>query len=151
MRLSDSAKHWIAAIAWAGLISILSTEAFSSENTSRILVPLLRWVFPHATAATILLMQTFIRKLAHVTEYLIFSILLLRVVRRKERGWTLRWAIWAVVIAAGYASLDEFHQVFVPGRHASPWDASLDTLGAAAAQVALWLRYLRRGNEFGGS
>ena len=147
MRLSASAKNWIVAIAWAGLIFILSTEAFSSENTSRIIVPVLRWLFPHAAAATITLMHAFIRKMAHVTEYFVFSIFLLHLVRRKERGWNLHWAIWVVVIAAGYACLDEFHQVFVPGRHASPWDASLDTAGAAAAQIALWLWYLQRRNE----
>jgi VanZ family protein len=51
-----------------------------------------------------------------------------------------------VVIVLGYAALDEFHQVFVPSRHASPWDALLDTTGAAAAQVVLWLWYLPRRN-----
>jgi VanZ family protein len=59
--------------------------------------------------------------------------------RGEDRGWKLRWAIWAVVIAAGYASFDEFHQSLVPSRTASPWDALLDTLGASAAQVSLWL------------
>jgi len=55
----------------------------------------------------------------------------------------------AVIIAAGYASLDEFHQSFVASRTASPWDALLDTTGAAAAQVVLWLWHLRKGNVTG--
>ena len=95
-------------------------------------------------------MHLFIRKMAHFTEYFIFSMFLFHGVRGKDRGWKLRWAIWAVVIAAGYASLDEFHQVFVPSRHASPWDALLDTTGAAVAQVVLWLWYSPKANGTGG-
>jgi VanZ family protein len=50
----------------------------------------------------------------------------------------LSWAVLALVIAAGYSALDEFHQSFVPSRTASPWDSLLDTFGAAAAQVVMW-------------
>ena len=80
-----------------------------------------------------------IRKSAHLTEYFIFSLFFCTALRGKERGWTLRWAIWAIAIAAGYAALDEFHQSFVPSRTASPWDSLLDTVGASAAQIVLWL------------
>jgi VanZ family protein len=139
-------KNWLQAAAWACLISTFSTDPFSSQHTSAYLIPLLHWLFPHAAAGTLELMHTVIRKMAHLTEYFIFSILLLRGLRGKDRGWQLRWAVWAVVIAAGYASIDEFHQVFVPSRHASPWDALLDTAGASVAQVVLWLWYLPKGD-----
>jgi len=137
-------KNWLPAIAWACLISWLSTDAFSSEHTSAILIPALHWLFPHASAVTLELMQGIIRKMAHFTEYFIFSILLMHGLRGKDRGWKLRWAIWAVVIAAGYASFDEFHQSFVPSRTASPWDALLDTAGASAAQIFPWLWHVSR-------
>ena len=47
------------------------------------------------------------------------------------------------MIVAGYASLDEFHQSFVPGRTPAVTDVLLDTTGGAAAQaiaglVLLW-------------
>lgn len=132
-------KSWLPAIAWACLISTFSTDVFSSEQTSRFVIPALHWIFPHASAETLGLIHFAIRKSAHLTEYFIFSILLLHGLRGKERGWTLRWAIWAVAIAAGYAALDEFHQSFVPSRTASPWDSLLDTVGASAAQIVLWL------------
>jgi VanZ family protein len=137
-------KNWLAAIAWACLISSLSTDAFSSEHTSRFIIPVLHWMFPHASAETLGLMHAVIRKSAHITEYFIFSFFLMHGVRGNDRGWTLRWAIWAVIIAAGYAGLDECHQSFVPSRTASPWDALLDTAGASVAQVVLWLWYLQR-------
>ena len=145
MRLWAAVKNWLPAIAWAGVISSLSTDIFSSEHTSRFIIPLLRWLFPHWSNDTLELMHGIIRKSAHVTEYFIFSIFLLRAIRGKNREWTLRWAVWAVVIAAGYAALDEFHQSFVPSRTASPWDALIDTVGASAAQAVLWLWHSRRG------
>ena len=89
-------------------------------------------------------MHFFIRKSAHFTEYFVFSLLLFRALKEKDQRWRLRWAIWALAIAAGYSALDEFHQSFVPSRTASPWDSLLDTTGAAAAQLALglwaWIR-----------
>jgi VanZ family protein len=145
VRLWAAAKNWLPAIAWAGVISSLSTDPFSSEHTSRFIIPVLRWLFPHWSNDTLELMHGIIRKSAHVTEYFIFSIFLLRALRGKNRDWTLRWAVWAVVIAAGYAALDEFHQSFVPSRTASPWDALIDTVGASAAQAVLWLWHSRRG------
>ena len=139
MPLSTQVKNWLQPVAWACVISILSTDEFSSEHTSRFILPVLRWLFPRADTHTLELMHLVIRKMAHLTEYFIFSILLFYGVRGKDRGWKLRWAIWAVVIAGGYAALDEFHQVFVPSRHASPWDALIDSAGATAGQACLWL------------
>jgi VanZ family protein len=142
-------KFWLPAIAWACLISGLSTDAFSSNHTSVVIIPVLRWLFSHASAETIDLIHEIIRKMAHLTEYFIFSIFLVRGLRGKNLGWTLRWAIWAIVIAAGYAALDEFHQSFVPSRTASPWDAMLDTVGASVAQVVWWLWNLQKAKVTG--
>jgi VanZ family protein len=137
-------KNWLPAIAWACVISFLSTDVFSSDHTSRFIIPVLHLLIPQASAETLELMHAIIRKTAHLTEYFIFSILLMRALRGQERGWRLRWAIWAVVLAAGYASFDEFHQSFVPSRTASPWDSLLDTVGASVAQVVLWLWYMQK-------
>jgi VanZ family protein len=131
-------KQWLPAIAWAILISWASTDTFSAAHTSLIFLPVLHWLFPHASAETIERMHFFIRKSAHFTEYFVFSCLLWRSVRGEHRGWQFRWAIAALAIAAGYSALDEFHQSFVPSRTASPWDSLLDTTGAAAAQIVVW-------------
>jgi len=138
MRRWGRLRDWLPAIIWAGVISTLSTDTFSAEHTGAFLIPLLRWLFPHASDPTILLMHTLIRKCAHFVEYFVFSVLLTRGLQGGERGWKLRWAIWALAIAAGYAALDEFHQSFVASRTASPWDALLDTTGATVAQIVLW-------------
>ncbi|MBZ5699214.1 MAG: VanZ family protein [Acidobacteriia bacterium] len=132
-------KLWLPAIGWAGVISWASTDAFSATHTSGFILPILHWLFPHASAETLDWLHLCIRKAGHFAEYFVFSLFLLRALRGEHRGWQLRWAIAALAIAAGYSVLDEFHQSFVLSRAASPWDSLIDTSGAATAQVALWL------------
>ena len=55
-----------------------------------------------------------------------------------ERGWRSLGAMCLLV--AAYAATDEFHQAFVPGRHADPWDWVVDVAGAG---LALWLLHRR--------
>jgi VanZ family protein len=151
MELWPRLENWLPAIVWACVISSLSTDTFSSEHTSVFIIPVLHWMFPHASAETLELMHAFIRKTAHLTEYFMLSIFLMNGLmhglRGKDRSWRLHWAIWAVAIAAGYAALDEFHQSFVPSRGPSAWDVLLDTTGAAVAQIVLWLWQLSRMRE----
>jgi VanZ family protein len=147
VRHSTRVKYWIPAIVWACVISALSTDSFSSEHTSAFIIPALRFLIPHASAETLELMHGVIRKMAHLTEYFILSIFLIHGLRGTDRGWKLKWVIWAIIIAAGYASFDEFHQSFVPSRTSSPWDALLDTTGASFAQVVLWLWNLKKGRS----
>jgi VanZ family protein len=121
------------------VISYASTDAFSASHTSVIILPVLHWLFPFASAETLERAHFFIRKSAHFSEYFIFSLFLMRGMCGNDQGWKLRWAICALAIAAGYSGLDEYHQSFVASRTASPWDSLLDTTGAAAAQIVLWL------------
>lgn len=147
-------KRWWPAIVCAIAISGFSTSAFTSENTSRFIIPVLRFLLPRASADTLAFLHHIIRKCAHFTEYFIFSLLVLRGFRAGEKGTRLRWAVLTILIVAGYASLDEFHQSFVPGRTAAVTDVLIDTTGGATAQFAAWLwmflgkaREKRRQNE----
>jgi VanZ family protein len=145
--VSQRLKYWLPSIAWAALISWASTDMFSASHTSRFILPLLHWLFPHAGPETLERLHFLIRKSAHFTEYFVFSFLLLRAVRGKYRGWRIRWALAALTIAAGYSAFDEFHQWFVPSRTASPWDSLLDTTGAATAQFVLWIWFRLHGRS----
>ncbi|HYL09167.1 MAG TPA: VanZ family protein [Candidatus Acidoferrales bacterium] len=132
-------RQWGPVLCWAALIYVLSTEHFSSAATSRIIEPLLRWLFSSASRRTIRFIHYLIRKAAHVTEYFIFSLMLFRAFRGKERGWRLSWMVETMALAAFYAGFDEMHQAFVPGREARLSDSLLDTAGAALGQAVLWL------------
>ncbi len=132
-------QRWWPALLWAIVISTFSTGVFTSENTSRIIIPILRWFFPHASQETLFLIHHFIRKTGHVTEYFILSLLILRGLRAGKQGVHLGWALAAIAIVGCYAALDEFHQSFVPGRTAAVSDVLLDTAGGIAAQVMVAL------------
>ena len=64
--------------------------------------------------------DTVLRKCAHATEYAILALLLYRALGRE---------LPAFLIGFGYAITDELHQAFVRGRHASPFDVSMDAAG----------------------
>ncbi len=128
-------RYWWPAIAWAGAIYFFSTEAFGGEYTSRFIIPFLRWLLPQADLESLGRLHLLVRKSAHFVNYFVFSLLVLRGLRGGARGWRWRWALWALLIAAGYAALDEFHQSFVPGRGGAAKDVLLDSAGAIVAQI----------------
>ena len=130
-------------VVWAAVIFTFSTDTFSSERTQGIVTGILRVIFPHAAESTLILLHDIIRKCTHVAEYFVFGVLLFRAIRMPADGWRWGWAFLAILIAALYASSDEIHQIFVPSRGASFWDALLDIGGASVAQFAVWV--LNRG------
>jgi VanZ family protein len=129
-------RYWWPAIVWAGAIFFFSTRVFGGESTSRFIIPFLRWLLPSAEMPTLWQLHFLIRKSAHVANYFVFSWLVLSGLRGEAIGWRWSWAAWALLVAAGYAALDEFHQSFVPGRGAAAQDVLLDSAGAAMAQLA---------------
>ena len=135
-------KRWWPALIWAVAISLFSTGTFTSENTGRIIIPVLHWLFPHAADATLFQTHHYIRKCAHFTEYFILSLLVLRAIRAGRPGTRFAWALLVVAIVICYASLDEFHQRFVPGRTAAAGDVLIDTSGGIAAQLLVALGVL---------
>jgi VanZ family protein len=131
-------RAWWPALLWAGFIFFMSTDLFSAEHTGGIVEPLLHWLMPHLSHHQIARIHHIIRKSAHFTEYFIFCVLLFRAVRGARIGWRWTWGLTALIIAAGYACLDEIHQAFVASRTATPWDSLLDSIGAFFAYLALF-------------
>src|SRR6516225_8985520 len=137
---------WWPALAWAVAISLFSTDTFSSAHTSRLIEPLLRWLFPSLSSASLELAHHLVRKGAHFAEYFVFGLLLYRGFRashRDSRAWHWSWAIIAWLLAACYSALDEVHQIFVPSRGPSAWDSVLDSTAAFCALVFLFFLYRR--------
>ncbi len=139
-------RNWIPAILVAILIWVFSTHYFSGEQTARVIIPLLHWLFPAATPRMLHLMHVGIRKMAHVTEFGLFSITIFHGIRGGRFGWRFSWALATLVIAVTYAGLDEWHQSFVPLREARVRDAAIDALGAVLAQTLVWFYAKWRSN-----
>src|SRR4029453_2738635 len=127
----DRLRVWLPVIAWAALISILSSALFSGEHTSGVILPLLQALFPAARPERLLAMHTGIRKAAHLTEYLILALLLVRALRTEGlRGGAPPPP--GALAGLPSAPLDETHQAFVPSRTASPGDVAVDAIGVLA-------------------
>ena len=131
-------KYWIPAVCVAALISTFSIHYFSSEQTARFIIPLLHQLFPALSAHTLSRMHTAIRKLAHVTEFGVFSVTVFHGVRAERSGWKFPWAVITLLVAVSYAGLDEWHQSYVPLREARTRDVLIDSFGALLAQVLVW-------------
>jgi len=114
---------WLPVVVWIGVLFFLSTSVFSAANTSRIIVPILHWIAPAASAASVEFIHGLIRKSAHFTNYGILFWLLIR-------GPMAGRPYTALGLCVLYAMLDEGHQIFVPGRTASLYDVALDSSGA---------------------
>jgi VanZ family protein len=137
-------RAWGPALVWAVVIFFLSTDTFSSEHTSLIVEPLLRWLFPAISQDSLDLVHHLVRKSAHFTEYFIFFLLIYRGFRRGRREWHWSWAFGAWFIAAAYSALDEIHQSFEVYRTASAWDSLLDSSGALVAFFVVFFVHLLR-------
>ena len=108
------ASRWLPVLVWAGVIFAFSS--IPSLNSG-----LGTWDYV-------------LRKGAHMTEYAILAVLLVRATRSY---------MWAFVLAVAYAGSDEFHQTFVRGRHGTPIDVGIDAVGALIGLV-LWRSKIRR-------
>lgn len=136
-------KAWIAAILWLVVIAIESTTYLSSHNTSRILYPIFHFLFG-MDWVRFEYWHFYMRKGGHVVGYAILSILLFRAWKAtwpcgRETHWILRWSAIALLGTAIVASLDEWHQSFIPSRTGRWQDVVLDTCAGLAAQIALFI------------
>jgi VanZ family protein len=80
--------------------------------------------------------DTVLRKFAHATEYAVLAALLFRALGRE---------LPSLLLGLAYAATDELHQELVRGRHASPFDVSMDAAGVAFGLLVihatrLWTR-----------
>jgi VanZ family protein len=141
--MSRPLKLWLPVLLWMGVIFVASSDSGNFEHSSRIIGPVLRWLFPAASTETIGQMHHFLRKAGHFTEYAILALLAMRALRlsKPDRSWILS-AVLALALSAAYAATDELHQSYVPGRTAAAGDVVIDIAGAvtALAVAALWRR-----------
>jgi VanZ family protein len=137
-------------VVWVGLIFFASTGNMSASNTSRIIRPLLLWLFPGITDASLLQAHFFVRKAAHFTEYAVLALLAARAfLTSSNEKLKRRWQAAAFALAAACALLDEYHQSFLPSRTGTIYDSLIDMSGGAAALalLALWRSYRDRRGE----
>lgn len=145
------AQAWLPAVLWMAVLFTVSTEVGSSRRTSRLLVPLLRWLAPNLPQSTLDQVQLGVRKAGHAVGYAILAGLVWagRRAGASAGPTTWRWADarFAFAVAVLYAGTDEWHQTFTATRQGTVADVLLDAVGAALGLGLLWLwsRWRRTG------
>ena len=125
------------------------TSGSLSFEISMFLVKLFSPLLPvSSTEATLIeyaeLLHLYVRKAAHMTEYFLLALSL----QLPLAAYLSRLSFWKTRIFLGFfctvlfAALDEFHQTFVPGRSGNVIDVCIDSTGALAASLCLYVIYL---------
>ncbi len=151
-RVKSFAQYWLPLLLWMLLIFGASSDTVSAQRSSRIIGPLVHWLFPQMPEPEVEHIIFHVRKSAHFVEFMVLAVLLWRAIRRPRHTnppfwrWSTGAGVFLCVVA--FAASDEFHQRYVPGRQAAPWDVLIDSMGAATgllltACVCRWLERRR--------
>ena len=145
IRATGFMKYWLPVAIWMMVIFSASSDRQSGERSSRYLGPLVRWLVPGISEPALDKSVAVLRKVAHVLEYAVLSVLLWRARRGNpdplQPQWNKAHARFALFVSALYALTDEIHQAFVPNRGPNFWDICLDTAGATFGLWLVWLYF----------
>lgn len=135
---------WLLLILWMSIIFIFSNQANSGDITHNVIEE----VFYNIQPAWIIDFLNFtIRKIAHITEYLILFFLVISLLKEyniKERKKLLMGIIFCFV----YAVLDEYHQSLVPGRTSTFKDVLIDMIGVLIGYIIFISKLKKHKNNF---
>ncbi len=141
-------REWTAAILWLVLIAIESTPWLSAQNTGHVMYQLLASLFGPLNASGVSWANAALREVGHVTGYGVLSWLFFRAWRAtlgsRAASWAPSWSAIAFFMTAAVASLDEWHQTFLPSRTGSIHDVFLDSTAALTVQVLLFALLRKR-------
>lgn len=125
-----------------------SGDGQSYQHSSRIIEPLLHWLFPGMSLAHIQWVHLLVRKCAHLTEFGLLALLCWRAIRRPathpSRQWRWNEAGLALGLVFIYSASDELHQTFIPGRTGQVSDVVVDVAGGTIGLLLLWGFHLMR-------
>lgn len=128
-------------ILWMMVIFFFSNQGgVESSDTSGIFVDFLS---KFLSIKNIEIATFIIRKLAHFTEYLILGLLVINVLRFYKKE-TKEKIIIAILLCIIYASIDEIHQAFIPGRSPKIQDVFIDTLGSISGILLISKKIKKR-------
>ncbi|MBX3073887.1 VanZ family protein [Candidatus Obscuribacterales bacterium] len=147
--------RWLCVVAWMVVIFAFSHQAYSGKVTEKYLGG----------------MNVPVRKMGHVTEFMILFLLVrwalaVPKLSREDRGIIggtaintaqrvatvsptkvfLSPSVIAFVFAISYAATDEWHQSFVPGRSSNWTDVAVDASGVSVGAILLVIALRLRKN-----
>ncbi len=137
------------ALLWMGLIFSFSTDAGSAGHTNPFADRFLLAFFPdlarRLSPVQLDWLHFYVRKAAHLTEYAVLALLLVRALRFGRPALPPRLIALAWLLATLYAVTDELHQQLIPSRTPKAEDVLIDSAGALVGLGLLALFRRRRG------
>jgi VanZ family protein len=139
---------WLPAVIIMGMIFYFSSKPVNNSNESSLTIAdTILSVYENVSDIQLQfdirveklgLINHIVRKGAHFTEYALLAcaIAIHYFLWKRKRIW---WTLAPIIIAALYASTDEFHQTLVPGRGGQVKDVLLDTTGAITGILCFYL------------
>ena len=125
---------------WVAVIFYLSSDSGSMNETSRFLRPLVLFFFPEISESSLGIIHGIVRKSAHVIEYAVLALLVLRAMWTSHFEVLRRYKfVIPILFVIAIASIDEFNQSFSSARTGTYQDVLLDTAGGITAVLAVWL------------
>ncbi len=122
---------WLLTATWAVIVFNLSRATYASASTEKLLSKALDWLSISILPNNLDLLNNLLRKSAHLSEYAVLAVFLYNALKPVgDPFWSRKAACWTLLASGCYSLTDEFHQLFVPGRHASLFDCLADTTGA---------------------
>lgn len=122
------------------------TSGSLSYQISLYIVQLFSPLLPAARTQEVLferaeLIHILVRKAAHMTEYFLLALSLQLSLSAwfSHRIEPKKRILVGLAITILFAALDEFHQTFVPGRSGNLTDVCIDSIGAIAASLCLYI------------
>jgi VanZ family protein len=131
-------------LVWIFAIFLFSTDSFSSGETSRVIVPALKFLFPALSPEHLQVAHLICRKAGHILEYFVLGVLAWRATAATPALW-IRPELLTVGLVLVVALSDEFHQSFVPSRTSALGDVGYDFFGGVMGLLLM----LRLRNEPG--
>jgi VanZ family protein len=133
---------WPVAVAIA-VICVESTEMMGADHTSGPLRAIYQFIFGHVPGRRWEMIHHYIRKSGHFIGYGLMGLAWLRAWwMTLPQSLFLQDTLLSLAGTALVATLDEYHQSFLPNRTSSPWDVLLDCCGALTLQLIVYI-YMR--------
>lgn len=125
---------WMLLVIWMIFIFIMSSfNGNISSNQSNTIATILYSIFNIESNSNVIFI---VRKCAHVSEYFVLGILTFNLASKYGVKLTYLFSFLFCIL---YASSDEFHQLFVPGRVGSITDIFIDMIGIITALLIMYL------------
>jgi VanZ family protein len=141
--LRGTLKAWVPPVIWMLMIFSASGDAQSTQHSSLIFEPIMRWLFPQISQVRMDEVHFLLRKCMHLAEFAVLAGLFWWSLRQTKvpaaTAWRWADAGRALVLVVLYAASDEIHQAFVPSRTGHFADVLVDTAGGVIGLGLLWL------------